>query len=75
MAENSAIDPKVKHRLKFMNKFKMAQLKRDQEFQKIKTQEEYDPEKIYTEKVQDIYQRNMSNLIRRQVTASKFGKK
>lgn len=65
MAENSAIDPKVKHRLQYMNKFKMAQLKREQNFEKVKAAKEYDPEKIYTEKVQDIYQRNMSNLIRK----------
>ena len=36
MAENSAIDPKVKHRLQYMNKFKMAQLKREQNFEKVK---------------------------------------
>lgn len=30
---------------------------------------------MYTEKIQDIYQRNMSNLIRKQIVATKFGQK
>jgi hypothetical protein len=69
-AADVAIDPQVVRRLEMQARFQRKQAEKERRLKLMVEKEQFDPQKLYSDKLQIIYQKNMTNLVTKQAAPS-----